>query len=94
MEVGRAAAPPRQTTLSHHSHTQQQPPNNKQNTQKQTDDGKKNKKRSRVLETIRRARGEGVRHVMNLGHGVLPGTPEENVAHYFEVARTAHERGI
>jgi hypothetical protein len=32
------------------------------------------------------------RHVMNLGHGVLPGTPEENVATYFEVARTAHQR--
>lgn len=29
---------------------------------------------------------------MNLGHGVLPGTPEKSVATYFEVARTAHER--
>lgn len=46
----------------------------------------------RVLDTIRRAKGQGVRHIMNLGHGVLPGTPEDNVAHYFHVARTAHER--
>eukprot|EP00877_Chromochloris_zofingiensis_P010525 jgi/Chrzof1/5726/Cz16g13070.t1_UROD2[v5.2] len=45
---------------------------------------------NRVLDTIRRAKAQGVRHVMNLGHGVLPGTPEDNVAHYFEVARNAH----
>lgn len=47
---------------------------------------------ARVMDVINKARSQGVRHVMNLGHGVLPGTPEENVACYFEVARTAHQR--
>lgn len=47
---------------------------------------------ARVLDTIRKAKSQGVRHIMNLGHGVLPGTPEDNVAHYFHVGRTAHER--
>lgn len=54
--------------------------------------GSKDVIEARVMDTIRRAKSQGVRHIMNLGHGVLPGTPEENVAHYFEVARTAHER--
>jgi uroporphyrinogen decarboxylase len=54
--------------------------------------GSKDVIEARVLDTIRRAKSQGVRHIMNLGHGVLPGTPEENVAHYFEVGRTAHER--
>ena len=43
----------------------------------------------RVLETIKTAEQEGVRHIMNLGHGVQQGTPEENVAHFFEVAKSA-----
>lgn len=46
----------------------------------------------RVIDLVRKTQAEGVRHVMNLGHGVLVGTPEENVAHFFEVAKTAHER--
>ena len=25
-------------------------------------------------------------HILNIGHGVLVGTPEETVAHFFEVA--------
>ena len=44
----------------------------------------------KTLETISKA--GRYKHVMNLGHGVMVGTPEENVAQFFEVARTAHER--
>lgn len=29
-------------------------------------------------------------HVLNLGHGVLVGTPEENVAYMFDLAKQAH----
>eukprot|EP00197_Chlamydomonas_leiostraca_P009642 CAMPEP_0202865812 /NCGR_PEP_ID=MMETSP1391-20130828/6376_1 /ASSEMBLY_ACC=CAM_ASM_000867 /TAXON_ID=1034604 /ORGANISM="Chlamydomonas leiostraca, Strain SAG 11-49" /LENGTH=389 /DNA_ID=CAMNT_0049545691 /DNA_START=68 /DNA_END=1237 /DNA_ORIENTATION=+ len=54
--------------------------------------GSKSTIEARVMDVIKKARSQGVRHVMNLGHGVLPGTPEENVATYFEVARTAHQR--
>ena len=44
----------------------------------------------RVVDTVRSA--QGTRHIMNLGHGVLVGTPEENVAHFFEVGKTVNER--
>lgn len=44
----------------------------------------------RVIDTVRKAQGS--RHIMNLGHGVLVGTPEENVGHFFEVARSVHQR--
>ncbi len=27
-------------------------------------------------------------HILNLGHGVLVGTPEEGVAHFFDTARS------
>jgi uroporphyrinogen decarboxylase len=47
---------------------------------------------ARVVETARAARDAGVRHIMNLGHGVLQGTPEAAVAHWFEVAKTVHQR--
>jgi uroporphyrinogen decarboxylase len=43
--------------------------------------------RDRILDTIRQAGGKG--HIMNLGHGVLPTTPEENVAFFFETAKNA-----
>jgi len=52
--------------------------------------GSKEAIEQRVIDTVRAA--QGTRHVMNLGHGVLVGTPEENVAHFFEVAKTVHQR--
>ncbi|NJK36719.1 MAG: uroporphyrinogen decarboxylase [Oscillatoriales cyanobacterium SM2_3_0] len=45
--------------------------------------------RERILETIRKAGGKG--HILNLGHGVLQKTPEENVAYFFETAKQADQ---
>ena len=38
-----------------------------------------------VRDTVAKA-GKG-RHVLNLGHGVLQGTPEEAVAHMFDLTK-------
>ena len=40
----------------------------------------------RIPDTV--AAAKGTSHILNLGHGVFPDTPEENVAHFFEVARS------
>lgn len=45
--------------------------------------------RDRILDTIRKAGNRG--HILNLGHGVLPNTPEENVAFFFETAKQADQ---
>ncbi len=45
--------------------------------------------RDRILETIRKAGNRG--HILNLGHGVLQKTPEENVAYFFETAKQADQ---
>lgn len=49
--------------------------------------GSKDFIKSRVLETIRKAGDRS--HILNLGHGVLQHTPEENVAFFFETAKQA-----
>ncbi len=41
--------------------------------------------RDRILDTVRKA-GKGG-HILNLGHGVLVGTPEDNVRYFFETAK-------
>ncbi|MEM7555174.1 MAG: uroporphyrinogen decarboxylase [Cyanobacteria bacterium P01_A01_bin.84] len=41
--------------------------------------------RDRIFDTVRKAGNKG--HILNLGHGVLPNTPEENVAYFFETAK-------
>jgi uroporphyrinogen decarboxylase len=41
--------------------------------------------RDRILDTVRKAGNRG--HILNLGHGILPGTPEDNAAYFFETAK-------
>lgn len=45
--------------------------------------------RERIIDTIQKAGDR--RHILNLGHGLLPATPEENVAYFFEVAKQADQ---
>ena len=40
---------------------------------------------ARILDTVAKAGTH--KHILNLGHGIVLGTPEENVAHFFEVAK-------
>ena len=45
--------------------------------------------RDRILDTIKKAGPRG--HILNLGHGILPTTPEENAAYFFETAKQADQ---
>ena len=47
--------------------------------------GSQNFIRDRIYDTVRKAGNKG--HILNLGHGVLPSTPEENVKFFFETAK-------
>jgi len=45
--------------------------------------------RDRILDTVRKAGSKG--HILNLGHGILPKTPEENAAYFFETAKQVNQ---
>lgn len=51
--------------------------------------GSKDFIRDRIIDTIHKAGNR--KHILNLGHGILPNTPEENAAYFFEVGKQADQ---
>ena len=51
--------------------------------------GSKDFIRDRMIDTVNKAGKH--KHILNLGHGILPGTPEENGQHFFEIGKSIND---
>jgi uroporphyrinogen decarboxylase len=51
--------------------------------------GSKDFIRDRMIDTVKKAGKH--KHILNLGHGILPGTPEENGQHFFEIGKSIND---
>ena len=51
--------------------------------------GSKDFIRDRMIDTVKKAGKH--KYILNLGHGILPGTPEENGQHFFEIGKSIND---
>ena len=51
--------------------------------------GSKDSIKERIIDVVKKAKGR--KHILNLGHGILPGTPEDNAKFFFETGKSINE---